>query len=87
MFYSRPPQTQCVVPQLGRAGKVAGRTIYRPEAVTGSLMQFQMRSKERVLADLQNKLGQLPANHSDRPALIRMIEGLGAEQAQAGVRL
>ena len=49
-------------------------------------MQFQTRSKERVLADLQNKLGQLPANHPDRPALIRMIEGLGAEQAQAGVR-
>jgi hypothetical protein len=42
-------------------------------------MQFQTRSKHRVLEDLSAKLGELPPNHPERGALTRMIEGLKAE--------
>ena len=49
-------------------------------------MQFQSRSKERVLADLTSKLRQLPPAHPDRPSLARMIVALRAELAFATAR-
>jgi hypothetical protein len=39
------------------------------------------RSINRVLFDLVRKLERVPAEHPDRPALIRMIAGLRAEIA------
>ena|SRR5579863_7412985 len=42
-------------------------------------MQFRMRSKAQAARDLLGRLSQLPANHPDRQAIIRMIEGLQAE--------
>lgn len=42
-------------------------------------MQFQTRSKQRVLEDLSAKLGDLSPNHPERLILTRMIEGLKAE--------
>ena len=44
-------------------------------------MEFRTRSLGCVLADLIRKLEQLPPEHPDRPALIRMIAGLQAETA------
>jgi hypothetical protein len=48
-------------------------------------MQFETRSKQRVLEDLSAKLGELPRNHPERGALTRMIEGLKGE-LRAGER-
>jgi hypothetical protein len=44
-------------------------------------MRFETRSRETVLDDLTKKVGELPLNHPDRPALVRMIDGLRAEIA------
>jgi hypothetical protein len=42
-------------------------------------MRFETRSREAVLDDLTKKVGELPLNHPDRSALVRMIDGLRAE--------
>ena len=42
-------------------------------------MQFQTRSKGQVITDLAGKVLRFPSNHTERPRLIRMIEGLRAE--------
>jgi hypothetical protein len=47
-------------------------------------MRFETRSRETVLDDLTKKVGELPLNHPDRPALVRMIDGLRAEIALPG---
>jgi hypothetical protein len=47
-------------------------------------MRFETRSKETVLDDLTKRVGELPLNHPDRPALVRMIDGMRAEIALPG---
>lgn len=42
-------------------------------------MEFRTRSKEQAIADLVGKALQLPPKHPDRPALLKMIEGLRSE--------
>jgi hypothetical protein len=42
-------------------------------------MRFKTRSIQQVLIDLTDKLGELPPNHPERPALVRMVAGLRAD--------